>query len=156
MDERLQQPLPPIDGGQSLREHLLAKAAEARALCGTPVTPAAILGLLGNRAAVRHPVGVRFDAEPLRGGEFACLEPLGPRPSDGYCLFVHPAFEHQDWLLPLLIAYHIPSVNYGPVVTHVEADLYGAALTGMDREEYYRALCMAADSRTSQRTANPS
>lgn len=133
-------------GQRSLREHVLGKALEARAKAGGRIDRAAILRLLADRTVVRYPVGVRFDAEPLRPGEFACLEALGGHPSDGFCLFVHPRFERQDELLPLLIAYYIPAVNYGDVATHVEAELYGATLLGLDSEEYYRRLCAAADS----------
>jgi hypothetical protein len=36
-------------------------------------------------------------------------------------------------------------VNYGEIVSHEEAELFGATLLGMDVEEYYRALCDLAD-----------
>ncbi|MBM4111791.1 MAG: hypothetical protein FJ253_00200 [Phycisphaerae bacterium] len=130
---------------QSLRDHVVMKAAEARDRCGGRVDRAALALLLADRSVVRYPLGVRFDAEPLRQGEFACLEALGERPEDGFCLFVHPMFEAADDLVPLLVAYYVPSVNYGSVATHEEAELYGAALTGLDREQYYRILCSVAD-----------
>jgi hypothetical protein len=138
------------DGVRSLREHVVAKAREARARLGLPdgATPTfeAIRGLLEERTVVRYPLGVRFDAAPLRPGEFACLEPLGSHPSEGFCLHVHPIFENVEELLPLLVAYYLPSVNYGDVATHVEAELYGSTLCAVEREEYYRLLCSAADS----------
>ncbi len=133
------------DGQQSLREHVRAKALEARAKLRGQVDRAAILRLLEDRTAVRYPVGVRFDAEPLRPGEFACLESLGSHPADGFCLFVHPRFEHLDDVLPLLIAYYVPSINYGDVVTPVEAELYGSTLLALSPDAYYQALCNAAD-----------
>lgn len=131
---------------QSLRDHVVAKAMDARAKHPEGVDRAAMLALLDDRAVVRYPLGVRFDDEPLRPGEFACLEALGERPSDGYVLFVHPMFENVDELIPLLVAYYIPSVNYGDVATHVEAELFGATLLSLEREEYYRLLCSVADS----------
>lgn len=106
---------------------------------------AEMMRLLQDRSVVRYPVGVRFDAEPLQPGEFACLENLGDHPSDGFCLFIHPMFERVDDLIPLLIAYYIPSINYGDVASHVEAELFGATLLAIDREEYYRILCSVAD-----------
>ncbi|MBK8913027.1 MAG: hypothetical protein IPM64_00255 [Phycisphaerales bacterium] len=134
------------DGQRSLRDHIREKALSARTKFAGRIDRAAIFRLLEDRSLVRYPVGVRFDSEPLRRGEFACLEALGAHPSGGFCLFVHPLFEPVDEMLPLLIAYFIPSVNYGDVTTHVEAELFGSVLLGLDREEYYRLLCSASDS----------
>lgn len=133
------------DGQQSLRDHVVTKAREARALSDRPIDRAQIMRLLNERSVVRYPVGVRFDSEPLSQGEFACLEALGSHPSDGFCLFVHPMFELADAELPLLIAYYIPSVNYGEIVSHVEAELYGSTLLDLEIEEYYARICAAAD-----------
>ncbi len=140
-------PLPsPEAAQQSLREHLVSKAIEARARRPDGIDRDGMLRLLEDRTIVRYPLGVRFDVEPLRPGEFACLQALGDRPSDGFVLFIHPMFENVDELLPLLIAYYIPSVNYGDVASHVEAELFGASLLALDQEEYYRILCSVADS----------
>ena len=141
-------PLPTArEAQQSLRDHVQSKATEARLKCGGGrVDRAAIMKLLEDRSVVRYPLGVRFDAQPLRAGEFACLEALGGVPADGFCLFIHPMFDPVDDLIPLLIAYYIPSVNYGDVASHVEAELYGATLLSLDVEEYYRILCSVADS----------
>lgn len=130
---------------QSLRDHVVAKAMDARLRRGGLIDRIEIMRLLEDRSVVRYPLGVRFDAEPLRLGEFAHLESLGEHPSDGFCLFVHPMFENVDDLIPLLVAYYIPSVNYGDVASHVEAELFGATLLGMDVEEYYTILCSVAD-----------
>ncbi len=141
----MNQPPTAADGQQSLRDHVATKAREARALSGRPIGRAQIMQLLNERTVVRYPVGVRFDSEPLSRGEFACLEALGAHPSDGFCLFVHPMFESADLDLPLLVAYYIPSVNYGEIVSHVEAELYGSTLLNLDIEEYYARICAAAD-----------
>lgn len=130
---------------QSLRDHVLTKAIDARHRRGGTIDRAEMMRLLDDRAVVRYPLGVRFDAGPLQSGEFACLESLGEHPSDGFCLFIHPMFENVDELIPLLIAYYIPSVNYGEVASHVEAELFGATLLGIDVEEYYTILCSVAD-----------
>ena len=133
------------EGQQSLRDHVVAKATDARLRRGGLIDREEVLRLLQDRTVVRYPLGVRFDAEPLQRGEFACLESLGDHPSDGFCLFIHPMFENVDELIPLLIAYYIPSVNYGEVASHIEAELFGATLLGVDREEYYTILCSVAD-----------
>ena len=140
------QPPSPEQAQESLREHVIARAQRARQARAVSPDAAAVIAMLDERACVRYPVGVRFDAQPLRPGEFACLEALGELPSDGYCLFIHPMFEPVDDLLPLLIAYYIPTVNYGEVASHAEAELFGATLTGLDLEEYYKILCSVADS----------
>lgn len=145
MNDRPSQLPTAADGQRSLRDHVREKALEARAKFGGSIDRDAIFRLLDDRTAVRYPVGVRFDAGLLHSGEFAFLESLGQHPSDGFCLFIHPRFEHAAEVLPLLIAYYIPSVNYGDVATHVEAELYGATLLGLDVEDYYRRLCAAAD-----------
>lgn len=138
---------------QSLRDHVVEKAIDARRRAGGPIGRSEMLRLLEDRSIVRYPLGVRFDSEPLQPGEFACLESLGEHPRDGFCLFIHPMFENVDELIPLLIAYYIPSVNYGDVAAHVEAELFGSHLLGLDLEEYYRILCSVADSAAEARPA---
>ena len=133
-------------GQSSLREHIVMKATQARLLRGGLLDRAVMMQVLNDRTVVRYPIGVRFDAQPLCDGEFACLEALGVHPSDGFCLFIHPAFTDADELLPLLIAYYIPSVNYGEIASHSEAELFGATLLGFTVDEYYALLCRAADS----------
>lgn len=134
-----------LEAQQSLRDHVVTRATEARARRGGVIDRATMNELLEDRSVVRYPLGVRFDAQPLQAGEFACLESLGSHPRDGFCLYIHPEFETVDDLIPLLIAYYIPSVNYGEVASHVEAELFGATLLGLDVEEYYTILCSVAD-----------
>ncbi len=130
----------------SLRDHIVTRATEARLKRGGFFDREIITQMLDDRSVVRYPVGIRFDAEPLRTGEFACLEALGSHPKEGFCLFIHPSFEQVDDLIPFLVAYYIPAVNYGDIATHVEAELFGATLLGLDAEEYYKILCSVADS----------
>lgn len=134
------------DGLQALRDHVVMKATEARLNRGGLIDRAEMFRMLEDRRVVRYPVGVRFDAQPLQAGEFACLEALGESPADGFCLYIHPMFELVDELLPLLIAYYIPTINYGEVASHIEAELFGSTLLNIDREEYYKILCSVADS----------
>ncbi len=130
---------------QSLRDHVVTKAVDARLRRGGLIDRTEMMRLLEDRAVVRYPLSVRFDAEPLQPSEFGCIEGLGEHPKDGFCLFIHPMFENVDELIPLLIAYYIPTVNYGEVATHVEAELFGSTLLGIDVEEYYTILCSVAD-----------
>jgi hypothetical protein len=133
------------DGRQALHDHVVAKALYARDKYGAPIDYAAVCAMLDDREIVRFPTGLRFDADGLEPGEFAHAQPLGEHPAGGYCLFVHPYFEQRLDALPLLIAYHIVTVNYGDIATAGEAELFGATLLGMDVEAYYEAVCRLAD-----------
>jgi hypothetical protein len=140
---------PGMDGAEArvrFSEHLKAKAAAARLKYGLHIDAEAIRTMLGDREVVRYPTSIEFDATPLQAHEFACPQPLGFHAGDGYCLFVHPHFRRQPENLPLLVAYHIPSINYGGIVEPRHAELYGATLLGLEVETYYQALCELADS----------
>jgi hypothetical protein len=132
------------DGKQALRDHVIDKALSARARHGGAVDYPAVLRLLEDREAVRYPTAVAFDAAPLQPGEFAYAEPLGSHPAAGFRLCIHPHFESREEALPLLIAYHIVRINYGDVATREEAELYGAALLGLEVDDYYARLCRLA------------
>lgn len=134
------------DGARALRDHVVERAAAARLRYGIYIDHEAIVRMLDDREVVRYPTGLRFDASGLEPGEFAAPIPLGEDPSRGFCLLVHPWFEAQREIWPLLIAYHIPTINYGEVVTHEEAELFGATLLGLEVDAYYQALCELADS----------
>ena len=134
------------DGALALRDHASRKAEEARLRYGLYIDADAILKMLNDREVVRYPAGLRFDATPLEPGEFAWPMPLGDTPDEGFCVFVHPAFESRPDVWPLLIAYHIPTINYGEISDETVAEAYGANLLGLSTEDYYRALCELADS----------
>jgi hypothetical protein len=141
----MEQRLTEADARRSLKDHLFEKARNAHLKFGFSIDAPTILRIVDSRDVVRYPMGIRFDAGPLVSGEFACLEALGDHPSRGFCLFVHPCFEKQPDVLPMIVAYYIPSVNYGDIVSNEEAELFGATLLGMDVEEYYGALCELSD-----------
>jgi hypothetical protein len=130
----------------AFREHVKAKAAAARLKYGLSIDAEAIRRMLSDAEVVRYPTTLEFDATPLQPHEFACPQPLGFHAGDGYCLFVHPHFRRQPENLPLLVAYHIPTINYGGIAEAEHAELYGATLLGLEVETYYRALCELADS----------
>ena len=141
----MEQKLTEADARRSLKDHVFEKARNAHLKFGFCIDAPAITRIIDSREFVRYPMGIRFDAGPLQSGEFACLEPLGEEPSRGFCLFVHPCFQTRPDVLPLIVAYYIPSVNYGDIVSNEEAELFGATLLGMDVEDYYRALCELSD-----------
>ena len=143
------------DGYEALREHLIEKASLARQRHGPDVDLAAIEAILADRELVRFPAEISYDAAALLPGEFAHAEPLGESPGDGFRMVVHPHYEGQADVVALLVAYHIPSINYLDVVTHVECELYGATLLGLEVDDYYRRLCALADAIPGNRSAPP-
>lgn len=133
------------DGYEALRGHVVDKALAARKKHGPLADEQAVRALLADKDVVRFPTTLTFDAGRLRPGEFAYAAPNGLRPADGFTLSVHPHFEHRPEALALLVAYHIPTINYLDVVTNREAELYGAALLGLSVDAYYARLCTLAD-----------
>lgn len=132
-------------GQAALAEHARAKAQQAREALGPTLDWPAMLALLDDRRFVRFPAQVAFEAEPLQAGEFAIAQQLGAHPREGYVIYVHPRFERRTELLPLLVAYHLVTVNYGDVADEDAAEVFGATLLGLEREAYYQALCRASD-----------
>ena len=104
-----------------------------------------LLLLLQDRAIVRYPCELIFDAAPLLPGEFAHPLPKGERPEDGFTLYVHPYFLADLSRVPFLALYQLASVNYGPFTSPDDAENFAAAALGLGKEEYYRALCAMAD-----------
>jgi hypothetical protein len=142
---RMDRKLTEADARQSLRDHIFEKARNTHLKYGFLIDAGTMTRILDSRDVVRYPMGIRFDAGPLQAGEFAFLEPLGEDPSQGFCLFIHPRFQNRPEALPLIVAYYIPTVNYGEIASYEEAELFGATLLGMDVGEYYQALCDLAD-----------
>jgi hypothetical protein len=44
-----------------------------------------------------------------------------------------------------LVLYQLVLVNYGEFASPEDAESFGAAAVGLDREEYYERLCALAD-----------
>jgi len=133
--------------------HLLDKATAARMKYGLYIDTEMILSMLDDREVVRHPASVVFDAGPLQPHEFAYVQPAGFHASDGYAICIHPHFRRQREIWPLLIAYHIPVINYGDIVDPAGAELFGATLIGLEVDAYYQALCELTDSIENSRSA---
>lgn len=134
------------DGKRALQDHVADKAMQARLKYGLYIDADAIVAMLDDPEVVRYPTGFRFDAEALLPGEFAHAQPCGEHPSEGFCIFIHPWFEQMPDAWPMLIAYHVPTINYGDIATADDAELFGATLLGLEVNAYYDALCELVDS----------
>ncbi len=134
------------DGREALRGHLLDRALAARAAHGPELDADALARLLEDPEVVRFPTRLVVDDDgDLLPGEFAWARPRGERPSDGFDLLVHSHFRDRPEVWSLLVGYHLPSVNYLDIAAREEAELFGAALNGLEIEDYYARLCALAD-----------
>jgi hypothetical protein len=133
------------DAMEALRAHVVDRALHARTKHGPEMDGAAIRAMLADTECVRFPTRIRFDGSELLPGEFAHASCRGESLSDGFDLAIHPHFVGREEDLPLLAAYHVVAINWLDVASHEEAELYGAALLGLEVDEYYERLCALAD-----------
>jgi hypothetical protein len=133
------------DARQSLNGHVAAKGREIRAKYGPHIGWQELLRILEDRACVRYPCEVVFDAGPLQTGEFAFPVAKGARPEDGFQMHVHPFFLTQLERVPGLVLYQLVLVNYGEFASADDAETFGAAALGLSQDEYYAMLCEMAD-----------
>ncbi len=133
------------DGYEALKGHVYDKAKAARERYGNPPTLTKFREMLKDGDIVRHSTDLVFDSSALLDGEPAIAimnEGASPR---SFRLVVHERYEGRDADVVTLAAYHIPSINYLDIVTHEEAELFGAALSGLGVEAYYDRVCELAD-----------
>jgi hypothetical protein len=133
------------DARQSLNEHVAARGREIHGKYGPHIGWKELLRILEDRACVRYPCEVVFDARSLEPGEFAHPVAKGERPEDGFKMYVHPFFLTHLPQVPYLVLYQLVLVNYGEFASADDAETFGAAVLGLSREEYYQALCELAD-----------
>src|SRR4051812_15131189 len=133
------------DAKQSLNAHVAAKGAEIFEKYGPTIGWKQLLQLLEDRACVRYPCQVAFDAAPLGPGEFAHPVPKSENPEDGFSMCVHPCFMTQLRYVPYLVLYQLVLVNYGQFASADDAETFGASALGLAKDEYYQTLCELAD-----------
>ncbi len=133
------------DARQSLTAHVEARGVEALVKYGPKLDLDGLQRLLADRAFVRYPCELVFDAAALQPGEFAHPEPKGDRPEDGFAMFVHPRFATQPEHVPALVLYQLVAVNYGEFASAGDAETFAAAALGLTRDEVYAILCACAD-----------
>jgi hypothetical protein len=132
-------------GQDSLREHLLAQAVVAHHKHG-PLTAESLPALLRDPECLRHPVRLVFEFGEMAMHQFAQPDiDWRNTGEDGRVLYLRPLLAQHPDLLPLAVAYMIPLINYGDIITDEHCLLYGAALLGLMEEEYYRKLCAMSE-----------
>jgi hypothetical protein len=132
-------------GQDSLREHILAQAVVAHQKHG-PLTAEKLDALLRDPDCVRHPVRIVFEFGEMALHQFAQPDiDWRNTEQDGRVLYVRPLLRDRPELLPLAVAYMIPLINYGDIVSDEHCLHYGAALMAMTEPEFYEAICALAD-----------
>jgi hypothetical protein len=133
------------DARQSLNAHVAVKGAEIFEKYGPHIGWNEMTRILQDRACVRYPCVIVFDAGPLLPGEFAHPLARGQQPEDGFTIYVHPIFMTQLQRVPWLVLYQLVVVNYGDFASPDDAEMFGASALGVSKDEYYAALCEMAD-----------
>jgi hypothetical protein len=133
------------DAKQSLTAHVAAKGAEIFEKYGPTIGWKQLLQILEDRACVRYPCHVVFDAAQLGPGEFAHPVPKGEKPEDGFTMYVHPCYMTQLSSVPSLVLYQLVLVNYGAFASPDDAETFGAAALGLSKDDYYTTICELAD-----------
>ena len=124
---------------------MAALGTETHAKYGPRIGWSQLRRILEDRTCVRYPCEITFDAAPLQEGEFAHPVAQGARPEEGFVIYVHPLFMTRLEQVPLLVLYQLVLVNYGAFATPEDAETFGAAATGLPKDEYYTTLCALAD-----------
>jgi len=133
------------DVKQSLTAHVATKGEEIHAKYGPHIGWNELQQILTDRACVRYPCEIVFDANQLNPGEFAHPVQKGQHPEDGFSMYVHPVLLTQLPRVPHAVLYPLVVVNYGEFASADDAETFGAAALGMPREAYYQILCELAD-----------
>jgi hypothetical protein len=141
----MEQKLTVEDARQSLAAHAAEKGIELREKYGPHIGWNELGKILQDRSLVRYPCEIVFDASALLKGELAHPAPNTERPEDGFKIHVHPLFMAQLQRAPLIVLYQLVLVNYGEFASADDAESFGAAALGLDKEEYYRVICELAD-----------
>ena len=132
------------DARQSLTAHAAARGVELREKYGTGIGWQTLLQILADRACVRYPCEIVFDAAPLWAGELAHPAPKGTRPEDGFTMYVHPLLAAELDRVAWPVLYQLVVVNYGDFASAADAEAFGASALGRSPDEYYRELCELA------------
>ena len=132
-------------GEQSLRNRLVSQAAKAHQKHHAP-SGINLPALLSDPECLRHPVRLAYELGEMAPHQFGQpgIDPQS-RELDGRVLYLRPVLQEHPDLLLRAVAYLIPLINYGEVVTDEHCLLYGATLLGLTEDEYYRRVCELAD-----------
>lgn len=133
------------DFKQSLSSHVAGKGEELRAKYGAAIGWRELGSILEDRAFCRYPCEIRFDSSELQPGEAAHAVARGQSPEEGFTMYVHPALMLRLDRVPHLVLYQLVAVNYGEFASADDAETFGAAALGLNKDDYYTTLCQLSD-----------
>ena len=132
-------------GQNSLLDHLLAQAVVAHQK-HAPLTIDKLPALLGDPDCLRHPTRLVYEFGEMAQHQFAQPDVDWRDPEGvGRVLYLRPVLRDHPERVVQAVAYMIPVLNYGDVVTDAHCLSYGATLLGLMEDEFYAAICGLAD-----------
>ena len=132
-------------GQDSLRDHLLAQAVLAHRKHG-PLSFHKLESLLTDPECVRHPTRLVFEFGTMAMHQFAQADADWRNPGqDGRVLYLRPLLRDHPDLVVLAVAYMIPLINYGEIITDEHCRCYGSTLLGLMEAEFLTAIDRLAD-----------
>jgi hypothetical protein len=132
-------------GQDSLRDHIFAQAVVAHQKHG-PLTFAKLEAFLTDPECVRHPTRLVFEFGEMAMHQFGQPDvDWRNTEQDGRVLYLRPLLRDRPDLVVLAVAYLIPLINYGEIITDEHCLRYGAALLGLMEAEYYQQICALSD-----------
>lgn len=132
-------------GEDSLREHLVAQAVVAHQKY-QPFTAESLARFLTDPECLRHPTRLVYEFGEMAPHQFAQPDLDYRNPAeDGRVLYLRPRLRPRPDLTLLAVAYMVPVINYGDIVTDAFCLRYGATLLGLTENEFYEQLCALAD-----------
>jgi hypothetical protein len=127
---------------QVLRDHITMVAKRSVEKHGHATNMRVMELVLADRDVIRRDVSWKFETALLQAGEFAVAVPS----EEGYVIAVHEDFKTKQKVLPVIIAYHLATVNYGEhVIEAEEAELFGASLLGLEVDDFYNEMFQIAE-----------
>lgn len=136
-------------GNESLRDHLAAQAVVAHHKY-SPLGFEKLEAFLNDPECVRYPTRLVYEFGDMAPHQFAqpdidwrSSESSGP----GRVLYLRPILAqpaNREMILHA-VAYMVPVINYGEVVTDALCLHYGATLLGLMEDEFYERICAVAD-----------
>ena len=132
-------------GQESLREHLLAQAVVVHQKHG-PVTFEKLEVLLNDPDCLRYPVRLVYEFGEMAMHQFAQPDvDHRNREQNGQVLYMRPMLRDHPGKVVLAVAYMIPLINYGQIISDHHCLAFGATMLGMLEQEFYREICAVAD-----------
>jgi len=132
------------EGRESLRAHIADRADAAREKYGA-LNKETLPSYLADQAFVRRPTRLVFEFGEMAPHQFGDAEPDPRDPEQSVVLYVRPVLKQHPDMIPLAVAYLVPTINYGDMATDEDCLFHGARLLGLTVDEYYKRLCDIAD-----------